>query len=66
MTTRDRERLLREMENLPGALLEEVADFVRFLKAKAVRERSESALLSESLLRRDWLRPEEEVAWADL
>ena len=58
--------LLREMEDLPGALLEEVADFVRFLKAKAVRERTESALLSEPLLRRDWLRPEEDVAWADL
>jgi hypothetical protein len=66
MMTRDREMLLREMEDLPGALLEEVADFVRFLKEKAVRERTESALLTESVLRRDWLRPEEDVAWADL
>ncbi len=66
MTAHDREALLREMEDLPGTLLEEVADFVRFLKEKAVRERTESALLSESLLRRDWLRPEEDVAWADL
>ena len=66
MTTRDREMLLRDMEDLPGALLQEVADFVRFLKEKAVRERMEPALLSESALRRDWLRPEEEAAWADL
>jgi hypothetical protein len=66
MTTRDREMLLREMEDLPGALLEEVADFVQFLKAKVVRERTESALLSEPVLRRDWLRAEEDAAWADL
>jgi hypothetical protein len=54
------------MEDLPGALLEEVADFVQFLKAKVVRERTESALLSEPVLRRDWLRAEEDAAWADL
>jgi hypothetical protein len=66
MTTRDREMLLRDMEDLPGALLQEVADFVRFLKEKAVRERMEPALLSEPALRRDWLRPEEDAAWADL
>jgi hypothetical protein len=58
--------LLREMEDLPGALLQEVADFVRFLKEKVVRERMEPALLSEAALRRDWLRPEEDAAWADL
>jgi hypothetical protein len=66
MTTRDREMLLWDMEDLPGVLLQEVADFVRFLKEKAVRERMESALLSEPALRRDWLRPEEDAAWADL
>ena len=66
MTTRTREMLFRDMEDLPGALLQEVADFVRFLKEKTVRERMEPALLSEPALRRDWLRPEEDAAWADL
>jgi hypothetical protein len=66
MTTRNREMLLRDMEDLPGALLQEVADFVRFLKEKAVREQMEPALLSEPALRRDWLRLEEDAAWADL
>ena len=66
MTTRNREMLLRDMEDLPGALLQEVADFVRFLKEKTVRERMEPALLSEPALRRYWLRPEEDAAWADL
>ena len=66
MTTKDREALLRDMEDLPGPLLQEVADFVWFLKEKAVRERMEPALLSEPALRRDWLRPEEDAAWANL
>jgi hypothetical protein len=35
--------LFRDMEDLPGALLQEVADFVRFLKEKTVRERMEPA-----------------------
>jgi hypothetical protein len=66
MTIRDREMLFRDMEDLPGALLQEVVDFVRFLKEKTVRERMEPALLSEPVLSRDWLRPEEDAAWADL
>jgi len=66
MTTRDREMLLRDMEDLPGALLQEVADFVRFLKERTVRERMESAILTQPILGRDWLRPEEDAAWADL
>lgn len=66
MTTQDREMILRDMEDLPGGMLQEVADFVRFLKERTARERMESAVLSESALRRDWLRPEEDAAWADL
>lgn len=66
MTTQDREMILRDMEDLPGGMLQEVADFVRFLKERTARERMESAVLSESVLRRDWLRPEEDAAWADL
>ena len=66
MATKDHEILRQEVEDLPGFLLPEVLDFVRFLKDKAARERMELALLSEPTLRRDWLRPEEDAAWADL
>jgi len=66
MTTKDCDLLLQEVEGLPGSLLQEVVDFVRFLKQKTTRERLEPALLSEPVLRRDWLRPEEDAAWADL
>jgi len=38
-----------------------------YLIAKARPSRvSEEALLSESLLAEDWLRPEEDLAWANL
>ncbi len=58
--------LLREAAGLPDTMLEEVLDFVRFLKAKAAQEGLETAVLSEGTLARDWLRPEEDEAWQEL
>lgn len=61
-----KELIVREIEQIPESLLEEVLDFVRFLRAKGVREKLEVSLLSESSLQKDWLRPEEDEAWRDL
>ena len=61
-----RETLLRETERLPALFLQEALDFIRFLKTKAIRESMETALMSESALEKDWLRPEEGEAWRDL
>jgi len=61
-----RELVIKELEQLPEPLLDEVLDFVRFLKGKGAKERLETALLSEPVLARDWLRPEEDEAWRDL
>jgi hypothetical protein len=61
-----RDVLLTELRDFPEPFLDEVVDFVRFLKGKANRDRVEPALLSESVLRRDWLRPEEDDAWREL
>jgi hypothetical protein len=66
MTINGKEILLRETEDLPISLLQEVLDFIRFLKMKAAQERLETALLSQSTLQKDWLRPEEDEAWRDL
>lgn len=60
-----REVILNEIEKIPEPLLEEVLDFIRFLKTKKA-EGIETAIASESSLRKDWLRPEEDEAWADL
>jgi hypothetical protein len=61
-----KEILLHEIEGVPDSLVAEVIDFVRFLKTQRNLERLETALLSESALRKDWLRPEEDEAWRDL
>lgn len=61
-----KETLVRELEDLSEISLQEVLDFVRFLKAKTAQERMEMALLSEEVLRKDWLKPEEDEAWQSL
>ena len=63
---KEKELIIREIENLPPDLIKQVVDFVRFLKGKAAQDRFGTALLSESALARDWLRPEEDEAWRDL
>ena len=57
--------LVKELEHVPDPLLDEVLDFVQFIKRKHA-EKIESALLSEASLAKDWLRPEEDEAWQDL
>jgi hypothetical protein len=64
MTTK--ELLIREIDQTPGPVLEEVLDFLHFLKARSGKESRNTALASESSLRKDWLRPEEDEAWQDL
>ena len=61
-----KELILNEIEKVPDPLLEEILDFVRFLKTKAAVERMEAAVASESSLKKDWLKPEEGEAWLDL
>ncbi len=64
MTTK--EALLKEIDAVPEPLLDEVLDFIQFLKAKLPTEARNTALASESALRKDWMKPEEDAAWGDL
>ncbi len=66
LTMTQKELIIKNVEGIPNALLDELADFLRFLKMKADEEKFGSALMSESSLKKDWLRPEEEEAWKDL
>lgn len=61
-----KEIILREIEHVPEDVLEEVIDFVRFLKQRKCLEKFEITAASESALKKDWLRPEEDEAWQDL
>jgi hypothetical protein len=57
--------LLKEIDGLPAEFIDELQDFVQFLKQKCAKN-LESTFLSESSLRKDWLSAEEDEAWRDL
>ena len=61
-----RERLLQELDQVPEPLIEELHEYLRFMKQEASRERFSTAVASEPALARDWLRPEEGAAWKGL
>ena len=61
-----KELLIHEIEQVPDFLLDEVIDFVHFLKTKAITEKLDTAIASESSLKKDWLKPEEDKAWQNL
>ncbi|HMF32926.1 MAG TPA: DUF2281 domain-containing protein [Candidatus Lokiarchaeia archaeon] len=58
--------IIQELNHLPEELLDDVLAYVQFLESKMNRKKNETALLSESALGKDWLRPEEDEAWQDL
>ena len=61
-----KELLINEIEQVPEPFLDEVLDFVHFLKTKIIKERLDTTNASESALRKDWLKPEEDEAWQNL
>jgi len=58
--------LLNEIDETPEPLLAEILDFVQFLKSKTLESARGTALASEAVLAKNWLRPEEDEAWRDL
>jgi hypothetical protein len=62
-----KEQIIQEIERIPAPLLGEVLNFIQFLKQKhTFPETWETALLSQSALKKDWLTPEEDEAWQHL
>lgn len=64
METKD--LIQKEIEAFPEPYLEEILDFIYFLKEKASKKRMETEILSESVLAKEWLSPEEDEAWKNL
>ena len=59
--------LMKEIETLPANFINEVYHYVEFLKkAKGQIDSGEITIASEAALAKDWLLPEEDMAWADL
>ena len=61
-----KDALLREIEQIPEPILDEVLDFVKFLRSKMDKGGMETAIASESSLKKDWLKTEEDEAWENL
>jgi len=61
-----KELLIKEIDQVPEPLLDEVLDFVQFLKARIIKEKIDITIASESSLKKDWLKPEEDEAWQNL
>jgi len=61
-----KELLLNEIEGASEPILDEVLDFVQFLKSKKPQEKMHLSIASESSLKKDWLKPEEDEAWQNL
>jgi hypothetical protein len=60
-----RELITRELERLPEQDLDRLLAFVRSLR-EAHDETAVPMLAAESSLKKDWLTPEEDAAWANL
>lgn len=61
-----KEILIKEVKKLSDETLDEVLDFVRFQQMKTFSEKSATYGGSESSLKKDWSKPEEDKAWRDL
>ena len=58
-----KELLISEIEQVPEPIIDEVLGFLRFLKKEVARENMDAAIASESSLKKDWVRLEEDEAW---
>ena len=59
-------QLVNEIETLPPDYIQEVINFIGYLKYRKSPNIPETMLLSEKLLARDWDTPEEDELWANL
>ena len=59
-------QLISEIETLPAEYFQEIMNFVEYLKIKHSKSISETMILSETSLSKDWDTPEEDEAWANL
>jgi hypothetical protein len=61
-----KEAIVQAVEDLPEECLDDLAQYVEVLRRRAALRTVPTALASEGVLAKDWLRPEEDGAWQDL
>ena len=66
----NRETLVKRIEELPSHLLEEVFNYIDYIEYRRIKKDihriGDITLASQKSLSKDWLKPEEDEAWADL
>lgn len=62
----NKEQLLKEIEDVPEDKIQEVIDFVRFLKWQNRKETLGFMQISESSLAEAWDNPIDDEVWSDL
>jgi hypothetical protein len=58
--------LIKEIEYILDQYLDYILTFVEFIKINRIKEKIDISLMSESSLKKDWLKREEEKAWQNL
>ena len=61
-----KELLVEQIDKLPESLLEKVLEYICSLQTNLVKEKIETLTISESALKKDWLKPEEDETWQNL
>ena len=63
-----KQTLINEIEALPPNMIDEVYNYVSFIKLRKTQDNkiADITLASEKSLANDWLLPEEDLAWANL
>jgi len=62
----NKELLLKEIEDIPEGKIQEVIDFIHFLKWQDRKETLGFMQISESSLAEVWDNPKDDEAWNDL
>lgn len=60
------DQIIEELNQFPEKFLDEIFNYVKYLKGKLIKENMETAIMSESSLKKDWSRPEEDEVWQNL
>ena len=60
------DQIINELHHVPRQHYREILNFIRTVKKKPGVITNETAIASESSLAKDWQRPEEDEAWANL
>jgi len=58
-----KDTVITEINQLPEEIMDDILDYIKFLKGKL---NMETMIMSESSLKKDWLRSEEDEAWQNL